>query len=106
MHKNLKACMFLLLWSFALTLHSQETVMDPMVEILSSSKIAGACGILDSLIEFQNSTKMDGGDEFVARFWSAEAARLGKTVKELSDLCDKAILIYDAYWNSIENAQP
>jgi len=56
-----------------------------MQGILAAAKYAGACGILDSLIQFQKTTKMDGGDEFVARFWAVEAARLGLTVQELSD---------------------
>jgi hypothetical protein len=45
--------------------------------ILAIAKMAGACGILDSMIQMQKTTKMPGGDEFVTRFWSVEAARLG-----------------------------
>ena len=70
-----------------------------MQGILASAKYAGACGILDSLIQFQKTTKMEGGDEFVSRFWAVEAARLGLTVQELSDNCNQAIAVYDTFWN-------
>ena len=71
--------------------------------LLSTAKIAGACGILDSLIHFQNTTKMNGGDEFVSRFWSLEATRLGISVEELSTRCNQALAAYDTYWNMLEN---
>ncbi len=71
-------------------------------QILATSKIAGACGILDLMINFQKTTKMEGGDEFVARFWNTEAARLGQTVQELSDSCDKAIVLYDQLFQAAE----
>jgi hypothetical protein len=67
--------------------------------MLASAKYAGACGILDSLVHFQKTTKMDGGDEFVARFWTVEAARLGLTVQQLSDRCNEAITAYGKFWD-------
>ncbi len=54
-----------------------------MHSVLSIAKFAGACGVLDSMIGFQRSTQMNGGDEFVARVWRVEAARLGVTVAQL-----------------------
>ena len=70
--------------------------------IMAVSKIAGACGILDSMLHFQKTTKMQGGDEFIARFWATEMARLGLSMKKYSDRCDKAITTYDKIWNSLE----
>ncbi len=70
--------------------------------VLAVAKMAGACGILDSMIDFQAKTKMNGGNEFVTRFWEVEAARLGMTVKQLSDQCNGAISSYDKLWNAIE----
>ena len=66
--------------------------------MLATAKIAGACGIMDSMIDLQRTTKLAGGDEFVTRFWSVEAARLGLTVEQLSDRCTKAIAGYDKMW--------
>src|SRR5690606_7956031 len=37
--------------------------------LLSVAKMAGACGILDSMIQLQRTTKLPGGEEFVTRFW-------------------------------------
>ena len=65
--------------------------------------MTGACGVLDSVIDFQSKTKMLGGNEFVARFWAVEAARLGYSVQELSDVCDRSITIYDRLWKDFEN---
>ena len=67
--------------------------------MLATAKYAGACGILDSLVHFQKTTKMDGGDEFVSRFWTVEAARLGLTVQQLSDRCNEAITAYGKFWD-------
>lgn len=63
--------------------------------MLAGAKIAGACGILVQMNDFQQSTRMVGGDEFMERFWKTEAARLGKTMKEFGDLCRDAIKFYN-----------
>lgn len=73
--------------------------------ILATAKFAGACGILDSMINFQKTTRMAGGDEFVARFWALEATRLGLSVKEMSDRCDQSIIAYDKLWRAGEAAR-
>ena len=71
-------------------------------EVLATAKIAGACGILDAMIHFQKTTKMNGGDEFVSRFWAVEAVRLGISVQQLSRKCDDAVIRYDKMWKSME----
>lgn len=70
--------------------------------ILAVGKMAGACGILDSLIHFQKATRMEGGDAFVRRFWEVEAARLGTSVQDLSSKCDQAMTSYDRLWQAAE----
>ncbi len=71
-------------------------------EIMAVSKVAGACGILDSMLHFQKTTKMSGGNEFTTRFWVAEAARLGLSMQQYSDRCNKAITTYDKFWKALE----
>ncbi len=66
--------------------------------LMAVSKMAGACGILDEMIHFQEITKMSGGDDFVARFWGAEAARLGLSMQQYSEQCDQALLAYGRFW--------
>lgn len=66
--------------------------------MLAISKMAGACGILQQMSAFQAATKLEGGDEFVQRFWSTEAARLGKTPEEYIAGCNSAISAYEKLW--------
>lgn len=73
-------------------------------QLLATAKMAGACGILDSMIQLQSTTKLSGGEEFVARFWSVEAARLGMTVTQLSETCTKSIKAYDQLWKTAESS--
>jgi hypothetical protein len=73
--------------------------------LLSVAKMAGACGILDSMIQLQKSTNISGGNEFVSRFWTVEAARLGYTVKQLSETCDKSIAAYNRLWTTAKQDQ-
>lgn len=74
--------------------------------LLSVAKMAGACGTLDSMIQLQKTTKLPGGDDFVVRFWSTEAARLGLTVQQLSDTCNRSVAAYDRLWSAAESAEP
>jgi hypothetical protein len=48
----------------------------------------------------QKTTKMPGGDEFVVRFWSVEAARLGMTVEQLSQRCNESVAAYGTLWDA------
>lgn len=69
----------------------QEPTFDGLMAI---AKMAGACGILDSQVTFQKTTQMQGGDAFVVRYWAVEATRLGMTMQQYSDQCNKAIAGY------------
>jgi len=71
--------------------------------ILAIGKMAGACGILDSMIQFQKSTRMNDGEAFVLRFWEVEAARLGMSVQQLSDKCNQSVSAYDKLWSAAES---
>lgn len=68
--------------------------------ILAISKMSGACGILDSMINFQKTTRMEGGEAFVLRFWEVEAARLGMSVQQLSQQCNQSVSAYDKLWKA------
>ena len=82
--------------------HAAQATDGSGQELLAVAKVTGACGILDSMIEFQKTTKMPGGNEFVSRFWSVEAARMGITVAQLSERCNKAVAMYDQLWQALE----
>jgi len=85
----LLAALFLITPTVATT---QEMSME---QILAISKIAGACGSMNQMINFQTQTKLEGGDKFVVRFWETESARLGNTLEQMSSQCDNALNIYD-----------
>ncbi|MHB8764840.1 MAG: hypothetical protein ACYDA8_10980 [Deferrisomatales bacterium] len=86
--------------STALTVPSHAADDLSLQGLLSTAKMAGACGIMDSMIQLQKTTKLPGGDEFVARFWSVEAARLGYSVQQFSDTCNKSIEAYNRLWSA------
>lgn len=90
----------ILILALAAPTSAQESLS--IQSILVVGKMAGACGILDSMIQFQTTTRMEGGDEFVARFWAVEAARLGISVQQLSDTCDNSITTYDRLWSAAD----
>jgi hypothetical protein len=60
-------------------------------------KMSGACGIFNLQIQFQENTGLDGGDNFVERFWSAEAARLGMTLEDYANQCHDTLEKYASY---------
>ena len=72
---------------------------------LAIAKMAGTCGILNSMIEFQENTKLDKGEIFVVRFWATEAARLGMTSTELAIKCNKSVTAYDKLWKLAEQKE-
>lgn len=72
--------------------------------LLSVAKMAGACGVLDSMIQLQKTTKLPGGDDFVVRLWSTEAARLGLTVQQLSEKCNQSVAAYNRLWSAAESS--
>jgi hypothetical protein len=92
--------LLVLTFSMPVALRAEDTI-DPQ-GILAIAKITGACGIMDEMVSFQKKTKMEGGDDFVFRFWQTESARQGKTVQQMHDDCNKAISAYDFLWKSTE----
>ena len=56
----MKSVLFVLLASLTLqsVAHADQDSDSSFLEVLSIAKIAGACGILDSLITFQKTTKI------------------------------------------------
>ena len=91
------------LLTFFRPVHAGDKI-DPQ-GFLAIAKVAGACGIMDSLVDFQKKTKMQGGDEFVSRFWAWEAARLGNSsLKEYLEECNSAISAYNKLWEVMESS--
>ena len=68
--------------------------------VLAVAKFTGGCSILESMVNFQKATQMPGGDDFIARFWTTEAARVSFSMQEYIDRCNKSTEMY----NQIRNA--
>lgn len=81
--------------------NAEDNVVHDMMVV---SKMAGACGVAQQMANFQRTTQMPGGDEFVARFWKMEFARLGVTQKEYITNCERSFELYKNYWDTAEAA--
>src|SRR5258708_5957351 len=51
--------------------------------LLMVANVAGECDILYSMVEFQKKSHINGGEEYVAKFWADQSAKLGLTVDQL-----------------------
>jgi hypothetical protein len=70
---------------------------------MAAAKLTGACGVLQSLVNFQTTTRMNGGDAFIVRFVRMEVARLGMTVEDYFKSCKQAIAISDQLASVLRN---
>ena len=75
---------------------SPDSEMKAMLnDIAVNGKVAGMCGMIRQLTFFQESTQMVGGNEFIERFLSTEAARLGQSLTEFLEGCIRAVDKFD-----------
>lgn len=96
-------CLFIFL--IALSLNISDAYAGAQLDsegILAIAKVAGACGIMHEMIDFQEKTKLKGGNEFVSRFWKMESARRGMSEQEVFNQCDFAINSYEKFKKSLE----
>lgn len=75
------------------------------LDIIYIAKITGYCGVIGSIVDFQATTKMPRGDEFLERFLSMEAARRGMRVTEIVDQCRRSVEAYDRFVKEIEQSE-
>ncbi len=66
-----------------------------VMEMLMNAKFAGTCGALTQMLDFQKSTAMPGGEDFVVRFWQEETARLGMTPDQFAGRCKEVVTEYE-----------
>jgi len=101
-----KLALLLLISSLSnLTFAQDEEADDLVYSIMVVSKMTGMCGIVKQMASFQETTKMNGGDKFMVRFWKTEAARLGLTLEEFVEQCNVVIEKYAGY-QEIFNIDP
>lgn len=84
----------------------EEARSNPMHDALVISKMTGACGMVKQMAAFQEATKMPGGDDFLMRFMTTEAARLGETPLGFLERCKGAIEFYVELTKAAGSAAP
>ncbi|WP_454842883.1 hypothetical protein [Pseudomonas hormoni] len=82
---------------------ADESTSNAGLEILATAKMSGGCGILGQMVSFQESTKMAGGTEFLNRFMTTEAARLGFTLDKYVAMCRHVHEKYQAMYDAAES---
>ena len=99
--QNLALILILLASPFG---HANEAA-ESTLEIMVVSKMTGLCGALSQMVTFQEATKMEGGDAFMIRFFTAEAARLGHTLDAFVEQCKDTTQYYQALYTELESAK-
>jgi len=70
--------------------------MSVVIEMMVVAKATGMCGVFSQMVNFQQATKMTGGDEFIVRFLKTEAVRLGHTLESFMAQCPDIVKKYNA----------
>lgn len=93
----MKSLLIGLLCSLTLSCFAQDSSddLDEVITLFVAAKTTGACGVIQQMMTFQESTKMAGGDEFIARFINTEMARLNITLPDFLRDCQTAIKKYN-----------
>lgn len=76
-----------------------------LTEIMTISKILGACGVMGQMAAFQSSTKMEGGDAFFERFWRTELTRIGTTPDSFTKYCEIVGKRYEQLYEMAEQVE-
>lgn len=97
-----RSALFVSTFMLSANIAAEQSSRDFIQEVLATGKMAGACGIIQLQIQFQANTNMPGGADFVERFVSTEAARLGKSSDEYMNNCAMSISTYSRMWELSE----
>jgi hypothetical protein len=68
---------------------------DELNQALAIAKLTGACGVVAQMINLQNMTKLEGGDEFIDRFLKTELARLDISIEQYNKQCTDSVEAYN-----------
>jgi len=83
----------------------EKEVAEKITTLLVVGKMTGNCGIFDLQLSFLESTELEGGANFFARFWNYEAARLGMTLEEYTEQCVKHTQTYREQYELFDSFQ-
>ena len=86
----MKIIIFTLSLLISLSVFAKENAkkdMSVVIKMMVTAKATGMCGVFSQMVNFQQATKMPGGDEFLVRFLTTEAVRLGHTLDSFMAQC-------------------
>ena len=95
----IRLLLFVIVFSNAIT---RADDLSTVQGTLAVAKFTGGCGILESMVNFQKATQMPGGGDFITRFWTTEAARLGFSMQQYVDNCNKSTEMYNQIWKAAD----
>jgi hypothetical protein len=102
---KMRTLLFFIFLTMSSQIFSQEEDAEdsgPLIDALVTAKATGMCGVFSQMVNFQEATKMPGGDEFIVRFLNTEAARLGHTLETFMQSCITAADNYAATMKTLE----
>jgi len=82
-----------------------DSDMDTIKHYMVVAKATGMCGVFVQMASFQEATKMKGGTEFIVRFLSTEAARLGYTLDAFMESCPKVTKKYKTFMEILNESE-
>lgn len=91
--------------SISFTANANDGKGKSALDLMMVSKMTGVCGVMQQMASFQSSTQMSGGNEFIARFWRTEFARLGISQETFLKECKESIATYNQLWQSFEQLE-
>jgi hypothetical protein len=94
--KKIFLILFFLISLPVLAVENKENDMSEIIGMMVVAKATGMCGVFSQMVSFQQSTKMSGGDEFIVRFLTTEAVRLGYTLDSFMAQCPSVVEKYNA----------
>ncbi|MBO6811717.1 MULTISPECIES: hypothetical protein [Marinobacter] len=93
------------LFSFSLSAQESEDGANLAKRMLVTGKMSGGCGIMQLQIQYQQNTGLEGGTNFIVRFWTAEAARLGMTLDEYAGQCRRVVENYQEFYEMFDSGE-
>jgi hypothetical protein len=103
--QKILAVVLLILSSVASAATAEQSMKNPFQEVMITSKMVGTCGVMQQMVRFQEATKMEGGEDFILRFWSTEATRLGMSTDRFIQVCDNSTSKYDVWEKAIKEVE-
>lgn len=102
MNKHLST-IFIIVIVFASPQVYSDSGEDPVKSLLTIGLMSGTCIVYEDMIAYQKTAKLEGGDEFILRFWSAELAKTGRN--SLEEFLSECKVVYETHRSLISKSK-